>query len=56
MNASRIFANILKKSSGETVAYAVEFEKGQAKTYAVSYGLSNIVYSGTWIIGGHFCL
>lgn len=41
--AAATFARILRKKSGETVNAAVNFEKAQAKTYAVSYGLSNFV-------------
>ena len=33
---------------------ATSYEKAQSKTYAVSYGLCNVVYSGIWIIGGIF--
>lgn len=54
MNAAKIFSDILKKRSSSSAAAAIRFEKAQSKTYAVSYGLSNIVYSGTWIIGGIF--
>ena len=32
----------------------VAYEKAQSKTYSISYGLCNIVYSGMWIIGGIF--
>lgn len=30
------------------------YEKSLRKTYAVSYGMGNILYTGTWIIGGIF--
>ncbi|KAF1297539.1 hypothetical protein BAU15_07450 [Enterococcus sp. JM4C] len=53
-NSSAIFAKLLHKSSRTTAGASVDFEKGQAQTYAISYGLSNIVYSGTWVIGGIF--
>lgn len=33
-------------------ASKVDYASTQGKTYAVSYGLGNIVYSGTWIVGG----
>lgn len=53
-NASPLFKRMLYQKSAETKQASNEFEKRQAATYAVSYGLSNIVYSGTWIIGGIF--
>ncbi|WP_440895662.1 ATP-binding cassette domain-containing protein [Amphibacillus sp. Q70] len=34
----------------------IDFETAQGMTYAVSYGLGNIVYSGTWIIGSFFVI
>ncbi|MFR1138915.1 MAG: ABC transporter transmembrane domain-containing protein, partial [Anaerococcus vaginalis] len=40
-------ADILKDKS-------IIFESSLAKTFAISYGLGNILYSGTWIIGGFF--
>ncbi|WP_229771255.1 ATP-binding cassette domain-containing protein [Anaerococcus porci] len=33
---------------------SIIFESSLAKTYATSYGLGNILYSGTWIVGGIF--
>ena len=40
-------ADILKDKS-------ILFESSLAKTFAISYGLGNILYSGAWIIGGFF--
>ncbi len=54
MNAGQRFVQRLGLQSAQMKQTAIDFEKSQAKTYAVSYGLSNIVYSGTWIIGGIF--
>lgn len=34
----------------------VEHASAQGKTYAVSYGLGNIVFTGTWIVGGIFVI
>lgn len=53
-NISAIFSSILTRQSEATSRQTIDFEKRQAAIYAVSYGLSNIVYSGTWIVGGIF--
>lgn len=34
----------------------VNFLSAQGKTYAISYGLGNVVYTGTWIIGAWFII
>ncbi len=49
-----IFEKKLQDSSQEYARRANHFSKKQSQTYAVSYGLSNVVYSGSWIIGGIF--
>lgn len=53
-HAKKPFGMSLKKKSQSLQNKTIEFEKAVGKTYAVSYGLGNIVYSGTWIIGGIF--
>lgn len=49
-----IFEEKLQASSQEYARRANHFSKKQSQTYAVSYGLSSVVYSGAWIIGGIF--
>ncbi|HFI0639454.1 TPA: ATP-binding cassette domain-containing protein [Streptococcus suis] len=49
-----IFEEKLQTSSQEYARRANHFSKKQSQTYAVSYGLSSVVYSGAWIIGGIF--
>ncbi|WP_161945608.1 ABC transporter ATP-binding protein, partial [Streptococcus suis] len=49
-----IFEEKLQASSQEYARRASHFSKKQSQTYAVSYGLSSVVYSGSWIIGGIF--
>ena len=49
-----IFEEKLQASSQEYARRASHFSKKQSQTYAVSYGLSSVVYSGAWIIGGIF--
>ncbi|MGU7996622.1 ATP-binding cassette domain-containing protein [Streptococcus suis] len=49
-----VFEERLEQSSQEYASRANHFSKKQSQTYAVSYGLSSVVYSGAWIIGGFF--
>lgn len=53
-NSQKVFNKTLGKSSQDMKDSNDEFKKQESKTIAISYGLSNIVYSGTWIIGGIF--
>lgn len=53
-NSQKVFNKMLGKSSQDMKDSNDEFKKQESKTIAISYGLSNIVYSGTWIIGGIF--
>lgn len=53
-NITPVFEKNLETSSQEYAKRAILFSKKQSQTYAVSYGLSSIVYSGSWIIGGIF--
>jgi ABC-type multidrug transport system fused ATPase/permease subunit len=52
--SSVVFNMLLDKESTYMEKSTVAYEKAQSKTYTVSYGLCNIVYSGIWIIGGIF--
>ena len=52
--ASTIFSELLGKESMQVNKNIVAYEKAQSKTYSISNGLCNIVYSGMWIIGGIF--
>lgn len=49
-----VFKDKLAASNQEYTRRANRFAKKQSQTYAVSYSLSSIVYSGSWIIGGIF--
>lgn len=52
--AGSIFAKKLAKSSEVTEKKQVSFDNAQGLTYGISYGLANLLYSGSWIIGGFF--
>lgn len=52
--AGSAFTQRFQKVNQQLAFAKTDFEGSQGKTYAISYGLSNIVYSGTWIIGGFF--
>lgn len=49
-----VFKEKLAVSSQEYTRRANRFAQKQSQTYAVSYSLSSVVYSGSWIIGGIF--
>ncbi|MDG4527499.1 ATP-binding cassette domain-containing protein [Streptococcus suis] len=49
-----VFKDKLAASNHEYTRRANRFAQKQSQTYAVSYGLSSVVYSGAWIIGGIF--
>lgn len=49
-----VFQEKLAVSSQEYTRRANRFAQKQSQTYAVSYSLSSVVYSGSWIIGGIF--
>lgn len=53
-NSSKVFQKILNHSSHQMKDATIFLNKQESKTIAISYGLSGIVYSGTWIIGGFF--
>lgn len=53
-NSSKVFQKILNHSSHQMKDTTIFLNKQESKTIAISYGLSGIVYSGTWIIGGFF--
>lgn len=55
-NAAFRFKHKLQITSGKVKDAAVDFEASQGKTFTIIYGLGNIVYSGTWIVGGFFVL
>lgn len=43
------------KLLGEKLKHeSIFFESSLLKTYSISYGLGNVLYSGTWVIGGIF--
>ncbi|MFX3977303.1 ATP-binding cassette domain-containing protein [Streptococcus suis] len=49
-----VFQEKLAVSNHEYTRRANHFAQKQSQTYAVSYSLSSVVYSGSWIIGGIF--
>ncbi|WP_105114638.1 ATP-binding cassette domain-containing protein [Streptococcus suis] len=49
-----VFQEKLAASNQEYTRRANRFAQKQSQTYAVSYSLSSVVYSGSWIIGGIF--
>ncbi|MGQ7329283.1 ATP-binding cassette domain-containing protein [Streptococcus suis] len=49
-----VFKDKLAASNQEYTRRANRFAQKQSQTYAVSYSLSSVVYSGAWIIGGIF--
>ncbi|MFI3068744.1 ATP-binding cassette domain-containing protein [Streptococcus suis] len=49
-----VFKDKLAASNQEYTRRANRFAQKQSQTYAVSYSLSSVVYSGSWIIGGIF--
>ncbi|MDY3007071.1 ABC transporter ATP-binding protein [Anaerococcus porci] len=53
-NLGDVFYYKLKKLAYNLKNQSIIFESSLAKTYATSYGLGNILYSGTWIVGGIF--
>lgn len=52
--AGSVFVGKLTGASTVTRRKTVDFEQAQGMTYAISYGLSNLLYSGSWIVGGFF--
>lgn len=48
------FTNILEKLNFNINKKNIEFKSSLGVTYAISYGLGNVIFSGTWIIGGLF--
>lgn len=53
-NLGRAFLDILYARGDKLTDTSIDYETSIRKTYAVSYGLGNILYSGTWVIGGIF--
>lgn len=53
-NIFNIFYAKLDKLGGKLRDKSFVYEASLGKTYAISYGLGNVLYSGTWIIGGIF--
>lgn len=53
-NLGRAFLDILYARGDKLTDTTIDYETSIRKTYAVSYGLGNILYSGTWVIGGVF--
>lgn len=53
-NIFNIFYAKLDKLGGKLRDKSFIYEASLGKTYAISYGLGNVLYSGTWIIGGIF--
>nr|WP_276880686.1 ABC transporter ATP-binding protein [Anaerococcus tetradius] len=51
----KLFFHDRLKLLGEKLKHeSIFFESSLLKTYSISYGLGNVLYSGTWIIGGIF--
>ncbi|WP_243344126.1 ABC transporter ATP-binding protein [Anaerococcus sp. AGMB09787] len=50
----KIFLEKLYSRSDKLTDTTIDYETSIRKTYAVSYGLGNILYSGTYVIGGVF--
>lgn len=48
------YLKIFNKSSEQLTKKSLNFETLQGLTYAISFGLGDLAYSGTWIIGGFF--
>lgn len=55
-HASQSFTRRLKGSNQVTKERAIDFQVSQGLTITIIYALGNIVYSGTWIVGGYFIL
>lgn len=53
-NLDSYFKNKSIEASKNLNQASNNYEKSLRKTYAVSYGMGNILYTGTWIIGGIF--
>lgn len=53
-NLDSYFKNKSIEASKNLNQASKNYEKSLRKTYAVSYGMGNILYTGTWIIGGIF--
>ncbi|MDO5047276.1 MAG: ABC transporter ATP-binding protein [Anaerococcus sp.] len=57
ISIARIFDHFSKKlkNLGEnTKKKTIDYQANLQKTFSISYGLGNVLYSGTWIIGGFF--
>jgi ABC-type multidrug transport system fused ATPase/permease subunit len=48
------YAKIFSNSSKQLKMHSINFETLQGLTYAISFGLGDLAYSGTWIVGGFF--
>lgn len=53
-NLKLFFYDRLKLLGEKLKHESIFFESSLLKTYSISYGLGNVLYSGTWIIGGIF--
>lgn len=53
-NLDSYFKNKSIEASKNLNQASKNYEKSLRKTYAISYGMGNILYTGTWIIGGIF--
>lgn len=53
-NLKLFFYNRLKQLGEKLKHKSIFYESSLLKTYSISYGLGNVLYSGTWIIGGIF--
>lgn len=53
-NLDSYFKNKSIEASKKLNQASKNYEKSLRKTYAISYGMGNILYTGTWIIGGIF--
>lgn len=53
-NLDSYFKNKSIEASNNLNQASKNYEKSLRKTYAISYGMGNILYTGTWIIGGIF--
>lgn len=53
-NLKIFFCDKLKILGEKLKHESIFYESSLLKTYSISYGLGNVLYSGTWIIGGIF--
>lgn len=53
-NLKLFFYDKLKLLGEKLKHESIFYESSLLKTYSISYGLGNVLYSGTWIIGGIF--